>query len=174
MSPQLSREVPRLRIPCIQSTPLLTMKRLLTLTTLLAFAITAPIHAAKDDKEDKKSKREMKKEQEEKEKEMKKKEKVEYLYTATISSKLGDATEKDVAEVKSQLNITTAFKCKEVKLDGKQIVATLAVESGRISKSDVNRALKEVSNVKVDKVDEVKPEKEKKEKDAKDADKKDK
>ena len=152
------------------------MKSLLTLLTALALLATVPVTAlaAKEEKKDAKTKKEDKKKEKEKEeadkKKMMAKEKKEILYTATISSSLGDPTEADVGEVKSLLSVANAFKCKEVKLDGKQIVATLAIATGRLSKSDVSKMLKEKSNLKVEKLDDIKPEKEKKDKDKDKAD----
>ena len=140
----------------------------------LAVLIASPVWAAKEEKKDAKTKKEDKKKEKEKEeadkKKMMAKEKKEILYTATISSSLGDPTEADVGEVKSLLSVANAFKCKEVKLDGKQIVATLAIATGRLSKSDVSKMLKEKSNLKVEKLDDIKPEKEKKDKDKDKAD----
>ena len=128
------------------------MKALFSLITVLALA-AIPLHA-KDTKADAKAKKEDK---------AKKDEKKEMLYTATISLNMGDATEADVAEVEKALSEAKDFKCKGVKLDGKQIVATLSIDKGRLSKSAVNACLKESKKYKVDKLDDVKPEKPKKE-----------
>lgn len=145
-------------------------------TLLAAFSILAavPVHAA--DKKDDKAKKEDKGKKDDK-KDDKKDEKKDWeketLYTATISTTTGEAKESDMSEVKSLLMTSSAFKCKDVKLEDKSVVATLSVgkDKGRLSKSDVNRILKDKPVYKVDKLDEVKPEKEKKE--DKKADKKD-
>lgn len=136
-----------------------------TITTLLAaFSILAavPCHAAakKDDKKDAKSKKEDKNKKDDKEWDK------ENLYTVSVTTTTGEPTEADMSAVKTEFMTATAFKCKDIKLDGKEIVATLSTgkEKGRLSKSDVARMLKEKPTYKVAKLDEVKPEKEKKDK----------
>lgn len=148
------------------------MKPIITMLTALAFFATVPANAKeeKPEKKDAKTKREEKKKEEADKK--KSKEKEEILYTATFTTSVGEATEADTTTLKGQLLMSTLFNTKEVKLDGKNLVATLAIKSGRLSKSDVAKAVKEKGTYKVEKVDDIKPEKEKKSKDGdKDADK---
>ncbi len=90
-----------------------------------------------------------------------KEEKKELIYTAVITPATGVATEADVAELKNKLSLATGFKCKDVVLQGKELIATLAIPQGRLGKSDVSKPLKD-TRFKVGKVDDVKPEKEKK------------
>jgi hypothetical protein len=124
------------------------MKLFCLLLSVFALALTVPADA-KDAKKDAK-------------KGDKKEEKKEMLYTAVITPNLGNATEANVTEVKALLLQAADFKCKEVKLEGKEMIATLAIEKGRLSKSMVSKPLGK--DFKVGKVDDVKPEKEKKEK----------
>ncbi len=124
------------------------MKLFCLLLSVIALALTVPADA-KDAKKDAK-------------KGDKKEEKKEMLYTAVITPNLGNATEASVTEVKALLLQASDFKCKEVKLEGKEMIATLAIEKGRLSKSMVSKPLGK--DFKVGKVDDVKPEKEKKEK----------
>lgn len=127
--------------------------------TVLALATAPAFASSKDDKKEKKDKKEERNKKDDKKDEKKK----EVTYVATISVTEGEAKEDDTAEVSACLKEAKNFKCKEVKLDGKQLVATLTVEKGRLSKSDVTACLKEKKKYKVDKLDDVKPEKEKKE-----------
>lgn len=127
------------------------MKLFCLLLTAFALALNSPAMAKDTKKDDKKDA-----------KKGAMAEKKEYLFTATIAPTLGDPTEGDLTVVKNILMQATEFKCKSVKLEGKEIVATLANEKGRLSKSDVARPLKEEKRFKVNKVDDVKPEKEKK------------
>lgn len=139
------------------------MKAFITIFTALALLITIPASAKE------KTKRELKEEEAKKEKEAKAMEdaKKEYLFTAVIKPSIGDATDADVAKVKSLLSISGSFKTKEVALVDKQVVATLAVNTGRVSKSDVSRLLKDSKDTqyRIDRFEDVKPEKEKKDKD---------
>ena len=136
------------------------MKLTCLLLTALALTFNSPA-MAKDKKEDKKDA-----------KKGAMAEKKEYLFTAIITPTLGEPTEGDLTVVKNILMQATEFKCKSVKLEGKEIVATLANEKGRLSKSDVARPLKEEKRFKVSKVDDIKPEKEKKDKKDEKADEK--
>jgi hypothetical protein len=124
------------------------MKLFYVLLTAMAMVLTVPTDANAAKKDAKKD--------------AKKEEKKEMLYTAVITPNLGSATEAQVTEVKALLMLASDFKCKDVKLEGKEIVATLSVDKGRLSKSIVSKPLGK--DFKVGKVDDVKPEKEKKDK----------
>ncbi len=123
------------------------MKQLCLLLALCSLALSVPA-IAKDEKKDAK-------------KAAMKEEKKDLIYKAVITPATGVATEADVAELRNLLGLALDFKCKDVALEGKEIIATLAIPTGRLGKSDVAKPLKG-SRFKVGKVDDVKPEKEKK------------
>ncbi|MBP7948772.1 MAG: hypothetical protein KA004_03885 [Verrucomicrobiales bacterium] len=154
------------------------MKHLITAITALAFISSAPLFAKeekadKPDRKERKEKKEKEKEEKEKKKEEGRKgEKKETLYEAIIVLVSGEPTEADAEEAKNCLSTTTEFKTKEAKLEDKKIHVTLAVDTGRLSKSAVSRALKSAPKFKVEKLDDVKPDKEKKEDKDKDKEKK--
>ena len=139
------------------------MKIFFALCTVFALLTAVPAPA----KEAKKTKRELKEEKEKKEKEAKAAEdaKKEILYSAVIKPLMGDATDSDVARVKGLLSVATMFKTKNVALVDKDVVATLYINTGRLSKSDVAKMLKDGKETKyrLDRLDDIKPEKEKKE-----------
>jgi hypothetical protein len=129
-----------------------------------AFALLAAVPAPA--KEAKKTKREEKEEKAKKEQEAKAAEdaKKEILYSAVIKPLKGDATDSDVARVKGLLSVATMFKMKDVGLVEKDIVATIYINTGRLSKSDVAKMLKDGKETKyrLDRLVDIKPEKEKK------------
>lgn len=138
------------------------MKIFFTLCT--AFALLAAVPAPA--KEAKKTKREEREEKAKKEQEAKAAEnaKKEILFSAIIKPLKGDATDSDVARVKGLLSVATMFKMKDVALVEKDIVATIYINSGRLSKSDVAKMLKDGKETKyrLDRLVDIKPEKEKK------------
>jgi hypothetical protein len=123
------------------------MKPIYLLLTLFSLALPLSVEAKEEKKDAKKG--------------AMKEEKKEILYTAVITPATGVATEGDLAELKNLLGQATGFKCKGVVLEGKEMIASLAIPQGRLGKSDVAKPLKD-SRFKVGKVDDVKPEKEKK------------
>ena len=138
------------------------MKIFFALCTVFALLTAVPAPA----KEAKKTKRELNEEKEKKEKEEKAAEDAakEILYSAVIKPLTGDATDSDVARVKGLLSVATMFKTKNISLVEKDVVATLAIHTGRLSKSDVAKMLKDGKETKyrLDRLDDIKPEKEKK------------
>lgn len=142
------------------------MKAFITLFTTLAMFCALPTTSFA--KERPKSKREIKEEAEKKEKEAKDKEDAakENLYTVVIKPNMGDATDADLAKIKGILSVSANFKTKEITLEDKQLVVTLSIKAGRISKADVTRLLKDSKDrpYTITRFEEVKPEKEKKDK----------
>ena len=138
------------------------MKIFFALCTVFALLTAVPAPA----KEAKKTKRELKEEKEKKEKEEKAAADAakEILYSAVIKPLTGDATDSDVARVKGLLSVATMFKTKNISLVEKDVVATLVIHTGRLSKSDVAKMLKDGKETKyrLDRLDDIKPEKEKK------------
>lgn len=138
------------------------MKIFFALCTVFALLAAVPAPA----KEAKKTKREEKEEKAKKEKDAKAAEdaKKEILYSAVIKPLSGDATDSDVARVKGLLSVATMFKTKNVTLVDKDVVATVYINTGRLSKSDVAKMLKDGKETKyrLDRLHDIKPEKEKK------------
>ena len=138
------------------------MKIFFALCTVFSLLVAVPAPA----KEAKKTKREEKEEKAKKEQEAKAAEnaKKEILFSAIIKPLKGDATDSDVARVKGLLSVATMFKMKDVALVEKDIVATIYINSGRLSKSDVAKMLKDGKETKylLDRLVDIKPEKEKK------------